>query len=91
MQGRGDDATRLLRLARLPHWVWVVEAHIRTARAAGLPAVVAEIVFDSTSSDRVPRMDAVSLPGITQTFPPDDGTRVSARVSTLTWRSHLEL
>jgi hypothetical protein len=33
-QDRGDEAVRALRLARLPHWVWVVEAHDRNARSA---------------------------------------------------------
>lgn len=91
LQGRGDDVVRLLRLARLPHWMWIVEAHVRSERAAGRPSVVAEIVFDSTSSDEVPRLDAVSLPGVTQTFPPDDGKRENVRAGTVAWRSHLDV
>jgi hypothetical protein len=87
-QGRGEQVTRLLRLARLPHWVWVVEAHVRADREAGRPCVAAECVFDSTSSDRSARMDAMSLPGITVTFPPDEGSQGIASGTTFNWRSH---
>jgi hypothetical protein len=91
LQGRSDEVVRVLRLARLPHWMWVVEAHVRSERQARRPAVVAEVVFDSTSSDEVPRLDAVSLPGVTLTFPPDDGKRESARADAGPWRSHLDV
>jgi hypothetical protein len=88
-RGRGGDATRVLRLSRLPHWVWVVEAHDRDERAAGRPSVMAEFVFDSTSSDRSPRVDAVSMPGFTTTFPPDGGSREAVPGPAEHWRSHL--
>jgi hypothetical protein len=88
-QSRGDDVTRLLRLARLPHWVWVVEAQLRGERATGKPAVIAEVVFDSTSSDRDPRLDALSLPGASGTFPPDDGARAGAAGTAQPWSSHI--
>lgn len=74
-QERGDERTRVLRLALLPHWVWVVEAHDRSLRAAGNNSVRAEFVFDSTSSDSSPRALTISLPGITRVFPPDDPTQ----------------
>jgi hypothetical protein len=49
-QERHPQAVRLARLARLPHWVWVVEFQDRAVRDAGKKDVVmAEIVFDSTS------------------------------------------
>jgi hypothetical protein len=88
-QGRSDSVVRLLRLARLPHWVWVVEAHDRDARAAGSPSVIAEAVFDSTSSDRRPRLDAISLPGFSVTLPPDDGKPTGIDGHTEKWRTQL--
>lgn len=51
---RGRDAVRLLRLARLPEHVWLVELHSRQARRDGRPCVLAELVFDSTSHDLRP-------------------------------------
>ena len=88
-QGRDEAAVRQLRLARLPHWVWVVEAHDRARRAAGKPSVVAECVFDSTSNDRTPRQDAISLPRLTATFPPDGGRPSAVTVSPELWASQL--
>lgn len=90
-QGRGDDVARDLVLARLPHWVWVVEAHDRAERSSQRPSVVAEMVFDSTSGDRVSgaKLAAASLPGFTTTFPPDDGTQTVRRASLAPWRSQL--
>src|SRR5437899_2475398 len=73
LQGRGDAVAELLRLARLPHWLWVVEAHDRWARVVGRPSVLAEFVYDSTSGDRQPLLCAVSLPGVSAAFPPDEG------------------
>ena len=72
-QDRDGGVMRELRLARLPHYVWVVEAHDRTARDAGKPSVIAEILFDPNSSDhlnRRPRSE-VSMPGLTVVTPPD--------------------
>jgi hypothetical protein len=89
-QRRGQAATRLLRLARLPHWIWVVEAQDSDRRVAGRPAVLAEIVFDSTSSDRNPAFSAISVPGIVNTFPPDEGAVSVASGPTTPWRSHRE-
>lgn len=88
-QGRPRSSTRLLRLARLPHYVWVVEAHDRSLRGAGRPCVIAECVFDSTSSDRSPRLDAISLPGISVTFPPDGAKREAAIGGMTPWNSQL--
>lgn len=88
-QARHGSAVRELRLARLPHWVWVVEAHDRDKRAAGLPSVVAECVFDSTSNDRSPRQDAISLPGLTATFPPDGGRPSAVTTASEPWSSQL--
>jgi len=91
-QHRGRDVVRELRLARLPHYVWVVEAHDRAAREAGRPPVIAEILFDPNSSDhlhRQPRSDAVSMPGLTVVTPPDGGKPVPVRYRERPWRSQL--
>lgn len=72
-RGLDDDSIRELRLARLSRLVWVVEAIDRDDRAAGLPCVIGEAVFDSTSSDVSPNVLALRVPGallVTQT----DGT-----------------
>ena len=54
-QGRSPDVVRLVRMAHLPHWVWVVEMQDRAARRRTEPCVLAEWVFDSTAHDDVPR------------------------------------
>ena len=88
-QGRDEAAIRELRLARLSHWVWVVEAHDRQARIAKKPSVLAEVVFDSTSSDRTPYWLAMSMPGFTRTSPPDNGESAPLATSDKPWRGHL--
>ena len=72
-QASSDSVLRLLRLARLPHWVWTIEAHVPTACANDEPCVVAEVLVDSTSSDLSPRIDVIVLPGLVAAFPPDSG------------------
>jgi hypothetical protein len=88
-QGRGAEATRALRLARLPHWVWVVEAHDRKRREEGKPSVLAEVVYDSTSSDETPFWLAMSMPGFTMTSPPDDGKPEAVQTPLRPWLTHL--
>jgi hypothetical protein len=91
-QGRPKEAAAALRLARLPHFVWVVEAHDRQLRDAGQPSVLAEALFDPNSSDhrhRPPRRDALTLPGATFITPPDDGAPVAHRFPEGPWRSQL--
>ncbi len=91
-QSRDSDTVQALRLARLPHYVWVVEAHDRRLRAAGGPSVIAEVVFDSHSSDHVhrePRRDSLSMPGLTVLTPPDSGNPVAVPAPPDPWRSHL--
>jgi hypothetical protein len=90
-QRRGEETTRALRLARLSHWVWVVEAHDRMAREGGRPSVLAECVFDSTSGDKEPKLSALSLPGLSIVVPPDDGKPESQYGPTDRWRSQLDL
>jgi hypothetical protein len=89
-QASSDSVLRLVRLARLPHWVWTVEAHVPAACKDGGPCVVAEVVLDSTSSDLAPRTDLVALPGLVATFPPDGGDIDTEEASTELWTSLLE-
>ncbi len=77
-RGLPEEVIQLVRLARLPHYVWVVEAHDRTARSDGRPCVIAECVLDSTSNDYEPRLDALLMPGLTICYPPDAGMPVAA-------------
>jgi hypothetical protein len=86
---RGIEAagTRLLRLARLPHYVWSVEAHDRAAREAGNDSVIAEAVFDATSHDFEPRLAALLLPGVVVSYPPDHGTPTHQLVPIKLWRT----
>lgn len=91
-QGRGDEAVRLLSLARLPHFVWVVEAQRRDLRDAGLPPVIAEVVFDSSSSDKMPSLSALTLPGLARTAAYDhESTPASAAGSLDPWRSQRDI
>jgi hypothetical protein len=72
-RGLDTASARELRLARMSRLIWVVEAVDRRARAAGRRCVVAEVLFDSTSSDNNPGVLAIRVPGallISQT----DGT-----------------
>jgi hypothetical protein len=62
---RGDRQARTLSLLRLPRWVWVVEIQDPQRRARGEPCVLAEFVYDSTSSDNAPSECAVSFSGDT--------------------------
>ena len=64
-QGRSPGVLRLIRMAHLPPWVWVVEMHDRRARLRGEPCVLAEFVFDSTAHDDVPREHLASIGGTT--------------------------
>jgi hypothetical protein len=92
-QGRDADAVKLLRLGRLPHYVWVVEAQDRAPRERGAPCVLAEILYDPHSSEhrhRDPTTVATSLPGLTVVNSPDGGTTVHAAYAESPWRSHLE-
>lgn len=93
-QRRDPDAIRELRLARLPHFVWVVEAQSRELRARGKACVIGEVIFDPMSSDhphRAPRMGAISVPGLTLVSPPDGGNDISIPVTDSPWRSFLDL
>ncbi len=70
---------RSYRLARLPRYVWVVEAIDRRLRTQGQTCVLGEAVIDATSSDHSPDVVAYRLHGalVVQT------TRRAARGPTL--------
>jgi hypothetical protein len=91
-QGRDADAVKVLRLGRLPRYVWVVEAQDRALREGGEPCVLAEILYDPHSSEhrhRDPRTVAISLPGLTVVNSPDGGGPVPAAHEEKPWLSHL--
>lgn len=52
------------RLARLPRFIWVVEAIDRQLRKAGSPCVLGEAVLDGTSSDHMPQQVALHVHGL---------------------------
>jgi hypothetical protein len=73
-QGRDQAIVDQLRLARMAHWVWVVEFHdgIRAGRGEA-ERVTAEVVFDATSSDEGPLRHAVSYLDLTTIVSPHPG------------------
>lgn len=65
--GRRGLSTKVRReygLARLPRFVWVVEAIDRQLRQAGVPCVVGEAVLDATSSDHSPQEIGLHVHGV---------------------------
>ncbi len=88
-RGLDEQVTRLLRLARLPHYIWVVEAQDRALRDAGEPSVLGEIVYDATSADDDPYYGALMLPGWAATYPPGRASPVSVTTSATPWASNL--
>lgn len=64
--GRGlpDTIVREYALARLPRFIWVVEAIDRELREAGQEAVLGEAVLDATSSDNAPEEIALHVHGV---------------------------
>ena len=69
----GDPlAVEAYRIARFPHYVWVIEALDREARRNNLEeCVLGEIVLDATSDVREPHALAARLPGICFVERPD--------------------
>lgn len=65
------DVVELVRLAQLPHYVWVTEVHDPGRCRTGTPCVVAEIVHDATSENTNARVDLFIVPGGATTFPPE--------------------
>ena len=74
---RSEETLRALRHARLPHWVWVVEAHRVDLCEQGEPCVVAAAVLDSTAFDEKPPLDILAMLSIVIVYPPDDTDEVS--------------
>lgn len=88
-QTSSDDVLRAIRLARLPNFVWVVEAHDRDRCHSDESCVVATVLYDATSSDTDPRLCAIATPGAVAVFPPDGGATEVIRASKDPWRSML--
>lgn len=88
-QTSSDEILRELRYARLPHWVWVVEAHQKSLCEKREACVLAAAVFDSTSYDLAPPLDALSMPEIVAVYPPDGAKPVIGIGSPDPWRSLL--
>jgi hypothetical protein len=78
---------RLIRHARLPRWVWVVEAHRRRLCGPRRRCVVGMAVFDSTAFDSQPRLDLLAVLGSVVSFPPEAGRQVEAEGSPRPWKS----
>jgi hypothetical protein len=88
---RSPETLRALRHARLPHWVWVVEAHRTELCAKGEPCVVAAAVLDSTAFDEKPPLDILAVLGMVIVYPPDDADEVSVPGSPTPWDSLLKV
>jgi hypothetical protein len=84
-----DEILRMIRHARLPHWVWVVEAHDQALCAQGKPCVVAGAVFDSTAFDVEPPLDILAMPGMVFVYPPDAADVVRGKGGAGPWGSVL--
>jgi hypothetical protein len=65
LEARSVPATirREYRLARLPRFIWVVEAIDRQLRQTSAPCVLGEVVLDGTSSDHDPEQIALHVHG----------------------------
>ncbi|MTD43807.1 hypothetical protein GKE82_05665 [Conexibacter sp. W3-3-2] len=88
-QTSSDEVLQAIRLAHLPHYVWIVEAHLRD-RCGHAECVTATVLYDATSSDHAPRACAISIPGAVATYPPESGSDPHVvRASTAPWRSML--
>lgn len=87
------EIRRLVRHARLPRWVWVVEAHQRKRCGKRKGCVVATAVFDSTSFDSDPRLGVLSIStaGSVWAYPPDAGRRLASAGSPKPWCSLLNV
>jgi hypothetical protein len=62
-QSRGEKVASYLALLRLPPWVWVVEVQQRSLRESGKPCVLAEFVYDPTSTNNAPSLCSASIAG----------------------------
>lgn len=83
-----DEVLRAVRLAQFPHFIWIVEAHVRDLCHHG-PCVIASVLYDATSSDRAPRYCGIAIPGAVALFPPDGDKPHIVRGGAEPWRSVL--
>lgn len=91
MLTRSEETLREIRHARLPHWVWIVEAHRTDLCAQGKPCVVAAAVLDSTAFDVKPPLDILAMPGMVVVYPPDEADEVKQNGSATPWGSLLDV
>lgn len=63
-RGLATGVRREYQLARLPRYVWVVEAIDRALRSAGKPCVIGEAVLDATSSEYAPEQIVLHVHGV---------------------------
>jgi hypothetical protein len=63
-RGLTTNVRREYALARLPRFVWVVEAIDRQLRGAGEPCVLGEAVLDATASDHAPQQIGLHVHGV---------------------------
>lgn len=87
-QVTSDDVLRAVRLARLPNFVWVVEAHIR-ALCGSADCVIGTVLYDATSSDHDPRFSIISTPGAVGVYPPEGGGPDVVPAGAQPWKSML--
>jgi hypothetical protein len=87
-QTSSDEVLRAVRLARLPHFVWVVEAHLRSACDAE-DCVLASVLYDATSSDYEPRQCVIAVPGGVAVYHPDGAGPEIVPGGSAPWRSML--
>jgi len=87
---RSEETLRALRHARLPHWVWIVEAHRPELCERDEACVVAAAVLDSTAFDVEPPLDVLALPGMVIVYPPDEADEVKVNGSATPWGSLLK-
>lgn len=88
---RSPETLQALRHARLPHWVWIVEAHRPELCEKEEPCVVAAAVLDSTAFDEKPPLDILAVLGMVFVYPPDDAEEVAIPGSPTPWESLLKV
>jgi hypothetical protein len=86
-----DEILRALRHARLPHWIWVVEAHKRELCEKKEPCVVAAVVLDSTAFVLRPPLDILAMPSMVLIYPPDEADEVNVDGGADPWGSLLKV
>jgi hypothetical protein len=87
-QTSSDEVLCAVRLSRLPHFLWVVEAHLRVACGNG-DCVMATLLYDATSSDYEPRQCIIAVPGAVGVFDPDPAAPNIVPAGLAPWQSML--